>query len=115
MKKLIFILSICSLTAAAQFQSHQRNIQPKMYIGGTFIVKPATEAVTVTDSLTITEIDDHKSVKVHINEYQKDFILWNDTTTPTYKQIGAWSDADVITRLKEFLPQQNKSLKLKNK
>jgi len=30
-------------------------------------------------------------------------VLWDENSTPTYAQIGAWTDTDVNNRITEFI------------
>ena len=32
-------------------------------------------------------------------------VLWDENSTPTYEQIGIWTDADVNARIETFLNQ----------
>lgn len=83
------------------------------------VVKIVTrEAVTRTinipeESVEISSIiienleDDGNSVYANVlfdapDKDIKHVLLWDDTTTPTYKEIGQWEDKDVLDKLKNI-------------
>lgn len=61
---------------------------------------------TGTKVKDVRVIDDLVSfVSIHFTFGEKTFdeILWDENTTPTYTEIGAWTNEDVVTRIKQIL------------
>lgn len=61
---------------------------------------------TGTKVKDVRVIDDLLSfVSIHFTFGEKTFdeILWDENTTPTYDEIGAWTNEDVVTRIKQIL------------
>jgi len=71
-------------------------------------VTPAVPAQTVEASeLTIVTISDNTvdNVKavVNVDGYDLVLILWDSTTTPTYTQIGNWTQDQANARILELI------------
>lgn len=58
------------------------------------------------ESLKINYVVDYGNrveAQLQFKESQKDLILWSSETTPTYEEIGQWTDENVDSRLSELL------------
>ena len=76
---------------------------------------PSTETITVKAAETVTTdevtldycVDNGESVTAMVKfpnvTYANNYILWDATTTPTYEEIGVWTDEEVNERLIELL------------
>ena len=76
---------------------------------------PTTENITVKAAETVTTdevtlnyvVDNGLSVTCEVSfpnvTYANQYVLWDSTTTPTYEEIGVWTDEDVDNRLIEIL------------
>lgn len=60
------------------------------------------KSVTV-DSLRYTVIDDGRTASAKFAHLQKPLILWGDATTPTYAQMGDYTQAQIEARVEELL------------
>lgn len=63
-----------------------------------------------TDKIVVEKVYDEPQVNAtaHLSfadgsGHTKMLVLWNATTTPTYNEIGQWTDADVKNRIYELL------------
>ena len=54
--------------------------------------------VTISDD-TVSQV----TAVIQIGDIQKVYVLWDATTTPTYEQIGDWTQAQANARILELL------------
>jgi hypothetical protein len=72
-------------------------------------VVPAVPAETINDVVevdivTISDdtVNEVKAV-IRIGDVQKVYVLWDETTNPTYQQIGDWTQLQANNRILELL------------
>ena len=80
---------------------------------GTTITLPAPHTLTVvaaqtltTSTLTLLRVVDRASdstVIAFLKELNQPLILWNESTTPTYTEIGDWTQAQANARIQVLI------------
>lgn len=78
-------------------------MENKLTVEVTERTKVKQEAVVevINQVIVYRTMDDYGCVIAHTN--LGDIVLWDENSTPSYSEIGQWTDDDVAARLEEII------------